>query len=1053
MSKTVDQYIIQVKTKGTKDSEKKLGKVDKALGNIKTSAMSAAKGGVAVLGAALVASAGYALKTAKEFETLKTRLNTLYGSLNAGTAAFNKFNQIASTTPFALKDVVEAGASLKAFGLDAEENIKGLSDLAAFMGVDIVTAAGAMGRAFAGGAGAADVFRDRGVLNIIKMREGIDDLSKVSLPEFRRMMKEAIEDPTIGIAGATDALSETFAGRYSNMMDSVDKLANSFGEKLLPMAEKVVTFFGSFADEMSGVQNSFDVQTRAIRSQQVQLKILKENLEKTEQGTDSWRIQLTKIRQEYPEFLAGVKDENITLGLLNDKLANYNDLSEDRIALLEKEKKKEALLERQRDLIKEQTEASTSFGAALEEVDDNLLAVFEKAKDKANLNTEAGRQFVANLNDIRLELTEQENLYLSGKITTAEFYDATIKAQQDFTAELEGSKTFGALFNDTLKQQGIIISDSVFQQAAINDYISEIKDDSAEIVELNKNNEKTLKKMNVQYTATGAIIKNIDDDMKEMTKGDDEGIIPAPSPKVIKQYQKVTGDILKTIEKYSKDSADLAKQYADAELDILKSKNDKTIEDLQEIAQIEKSILDDKQKQELDILEKTQDEIKKSKEDAYQYAVDNNLLDADQQQAHLDEMKLLEETFITDMQNLKGTHRLEQQQQDIDSDATIQEARKTHHDEMIQAEKDYADRLKEVGNDIVQGEIQLNDIRRQNEMDRLSFLAQQASASEVATFAGIDRQTEFELESLKNRFDQTNALIGENEETRRAAEMESYELEKERIWKPYNDMKTRFEADGILREEEREFLQHEQLMADLEAEMAEWNHQDRLTKIKTDADKVRDKANTNHEDATTETNRKAAVAKMKIAVALAQGLLGSFKDNAELLFNMNKKDKKRLLNVEKAVAAASGIAEIAGIWKSSPHGIKGVPFKAAATVQAALRTAGNIAKIDDQIAALDKDSGGGLGGSGGGGDTFSFGSQQAATGYSGVIDNPTNLLVGEAGAEMVNVTPLDGREGSGGGETVVNISGNVMSQEFVEGELRDRIEEAVRRGSDFGLNS
>ena len=149
---------------------------------------------------------------------------------------------------------------------------------------------------------------------------------------------------------------------------------------------------------------------------------------------------------------------------------------------------------------------------------------------------------------------------------------------------------------------------------------------------------------------------------------------------------------------------------------------------------------------------------------------------------------------------------------------------------------------------------------------------------------------------------------------------------------------------------------------------------------------------------------------------------------------MNKNDKKNMLHLEKAAAGAAGIAEIVGIWKSEPAGLKGVPIKTVLSLAAALRTAGNIAKIDDQIAKLDQKPQNIDDGGGGSSASFSFGNQQAATGYSGVIDSPTNLLVGEAGAEMVNVSPLDGRTGGGGGGTTINVSGNVMSQDFVEGD-------------------
>jgi len=51
------------------------------------------------------------------------------------------------------------------------------------------------------------------------------------------------------------------------------------------------------------------------------------------------------------------------------------------------------------------------------------------------------------------------------------------------------------------------------------------------------------------------------------------------------------------------------------------------------------------------------------------------------------------------------------------------------------------------------------------------------------------------------------------------------------------------------------------------------------------------------------------------------------------------------------------------------------------------------------------------------------------------------------GVESLNAM----NQGGGGGAVTVNLSGNVMSQDFVEGELSEQIREAVRRGSDFGL--
>ena len=75
----------------------------------------------------------------------------------------------------------------------------------------------------------------------------------------------------------------------------------------------------------------------------------------------------------------------------------------------------------------------------------------------------------------------------------------------------------------------------------------------------------------------------------------------------------------------------------------------------------------------------------------------------------------------------------------------------------------------------------------------------------------------------------------------------------------------------------------------------------------------------------------------------------------------------------------------------------------------------------------------------------------AQTGFEGVVDKPTQFTVGEGGAaEYVSVTPMEGVDNAGGGQGInINITGNVMSQQFVEEELSERISEAVRKGISF----
>ncbi len=176
-----------------------------------------------------------AIKPAADFEIIQTRLISLYGNVDKATQVFEYFKQVAATTPFDLLGIANAGAQLKAFGLDAEKTIKPITDLAAFMGIDVVEAANSVGRAFAGGVGAADILRERGILTLIRDFNGINDLTKLTLPEFRNAMIKTFMDPASGIAGSTDRLSKTYVGAISNMKDALVNLSNAVGSTITPV--------------------------------------------------------------------------------------------------------------------------------------------------------------------------------------------------------------------------------------------------------------------------------------------------------------------------------------------------------------------------------------------------------------------------------------------------------------------------------------------------------------------------------------------------------------------------------------------------------------------------------------------------------------------------------------------------------------------------------------------------------------------------------------------------------------------------------------------------
>ena len=244
------RFIIEVRTKGFSRATRDFDNIEKSSKNFNKTQKrmrTESKGLIGELGSlrnkilvytfaigGAVGAMNRFISAASGFQDVQTRLVGLTGSVAEAEKAFDTFNQIAATTPFQLQDVVNAGAQLEAFGVDSKATLSAVTDLAAFMGTTATEAASSLGRAFAGGAGAADILRERGILQLIKDSQGIEDLTKLTLPQFRQALLRAMVDPVAGIQGSSERLSKTFSGAVSNMNDAITRFAASIGEKLLP---------------------------------------------------------------------------------------------------------------------------------------------------------------------------------------------------------------------------------------------------------------------------------------------------------------------------------------------------------------------------------------------------------------------------------------------------------------------------------------------------------------------------------------------------------------------------------------------------------------------------------------------------------------------------------------------------------------------------------------------------------------------------------------------------------------------------------------------------
>jgi len=368
---------------------KDLNKTEKSTNKLALAARQAAKAfaGLASL-AALGAVVKSSVQTSAQFVALETRLVALKGSVDEGRKSFDFFNRVAATTPFQLANVVEAGAQLEAFGADSTETLKAVSDLAAFMGTDIVDAANAFGRAFAGGAGAADVLRERGVLTQVKLKTGFDDLSKLTLPQFRKALTDTLTDPEGNIAGATDLLSQTFTGLVSNFQDSVSQLQDSIGDLLAPAIKDVVKFLKEGIDDLT---DSFkQLNETAIETTLRKLKELgseDENVLRT--IADLERDVALQRQKSIGEQLEGLGSVTEMSSMISEELNNQSKLQ---IKLGEAEKEKEELaakgFRRTRDEQKRLTELRTNVISDLESQIDVSDTQIEKLSEQIGLQKE-----------------------------------------------------------------------------------------------------------------------------------------------------------------------------------------------------------------------------------------------------------------------------------------------------------------------------------------------------------------------------------------------------------------------------------------------------------------------------------------------------------------------------------------------------------------------------------------------------------------------------------------------------------------------------------------
>ena len=194
-------------------------------------ALNSVKGGLARVKSAVFSlqtafvglGAGLVIKnlvgTGRELENLRVRLKFLLKDTNEGAKAFDNMVKFASKVPFSLEEI-QSGSGILATVTDNADDLQKMLEItgnvAATTGLDFRTAAEQIQRSFSAGIGAADLFREKGVRNMLGFKAGATVSIEETVAAFEKVFGR---DGRFG--NSTDELAKTFEGTLSMIGDKI----------------------------------------------------------------------------------------------------------------------------------------------------------------------------------------------------------------------------------------------------------------------------------------------------------------------------------------------------------------------------------------------------------------------------------------------------------------------------------------------------------------------------------------------------------------------------------------------------------------------------------------------------------------------------------------------------------------------------------------------------------------------------------------------------------------------------------------------------------------
>ena len=164
------------------------------------------------------------IKVANTLEQVKFQMVAVTKDTKVANQIFKNTRQFATEVSFSFEDLVGASnrmaAQLKGDIDQVDFFLRASADVAAVTGMSVDDAASQFMRLMAGGTGAADTFRERGVLAMMGFEHG----ATYSLDQVEKKIKSAFKEGGSVIAGVAPQMATTFSGSLSMIGDKVFEL-------------------------------------------------------------------------------------------------------------------------------------------------------------------------------------------------------------------------------------------------------------------------------------------------------------------------------------------------------------------------------------------------------------------------------------------------------------------------------------------------------------------------------------------------------------------------------------------------------------------------------------------------------------------------------------------------------------------------------------------------------------------------------------------------------------------------------------------------------------